>query len=340
MHDRPIVTLLAAALAALAASCGGRDADVVLYVALDRNHSEPIVLAFEEATGLKVDAQYDIEASKSVGLRRRLQAEADNPRCDVFWNNEAVQTVLLADAGLLQPYEPANAIDIPAGLKSPEHLWTGFAARGRVLIVNTELLPDPAERPTGMADFLDPAFADRIGMAKPLTGTTATHAGVLIAQDGWEATAALFEGMRANDVRFGPSNAHLMRLVRDGELLFGWTDTDDYRAAELAGKPVTMVVPDQGPDERGLILIPNTVGLVTGAPHAEAGKQLIDFILSRKVEHMLAESSSCQIPVRDDVSRPAHVLKLSDWKVAPIDWHAAGRAYAEHVDDLETLFDG
>ena len=340
MRERMLVALLALACAGLLPTgCGGPEADVVLYVALDRNHSEPIVRAFEEATGLRVDAQYDIEASKSVGLRRRLQAEADNPRCDVFWNNEAAQTVLLADAGLLQPYEPANAIDIPAALKSPEHLWTGFAARGRVLIVNTELLPDPAAWPTGMADFLDPAFAGNVGMARPLTGTTAAHAGVLIAQDGWEATAALFAGMRENDVRFGSGNAHLMQLVRDGKLHFGWTDTDDYRAAELADKPVAMVVPDQGPGERGLILIPNTVGLVTGAPHPEAGKQLIDFILSRKVERLLAESSSCQIPVRDDVSRPAHVLNLSHWKVAEIDWLAAGRAYAEHADALEALFD-
>ena len=41
--------------------------------------------------------------------------------------------------------------------RDPADLWCGFAARGRVLIVHTGLLPDPAARPRGLADFLDPA---------------------------------------------------------------------------------------------------------------------------------------------------------------------------------------
>ena len=57
----------------LGAACSP-DADVVLYCALDQAHSEPIVALFEQQTGLDVEAYYDVEASKSVGLRRRLQA--------------------------------------------------------------------------------------------------------------------------------------------------------------------------------------------------------------------------------------------------------------------------
>ncbi len=310
----------------------------MLYVALDRNHSEPIVKAYEQATGRVVDAHYDVEANKSVGLRRRIQAESANPRCDVFWNNEVVQTVLLAQADLLQPYVSPNATDVPAHLKDPDGHWTGFAARGRVLIVNTELLPDPAQAPVGWPSFLDPAYANRIGMAKPLTGTTAAHAGMIIARDGWEALQRQLSAMRANRVRFGPGNAHLMKLVRAGELVFGWTDTDDYRAAETGGFPVAMVVPGQQPGGEGLVLIPNTVSLVKDAPHPDAARELIDFILSRQVEASLAAGHSAQIPVRDDVARPDHVLRLSDWKIAEVDWAAAGAAYAAHTDDLEAFF--
>jgi iron(III) transport system substrate-binding protein len=318
--------------------CGGPDADVVLYVSLDRNHSEPIVKAFEAKTGLKVNANYDVEATKSVGLRRRIQTEANNPRCDVFWNNEVVQTVLLAEQGLLQPYDSPNAADVPDNLKSPDHLWTGFAARGRVLIVNTEAMPDEDNRPTGMSSFVAPEWADRAGMARPLTGTTAAHAGVLISREGLPNFLGLLEDMRDNQVHFGPGNAHLMRLVRDGELDFGWTDTDDYRVAEEGGFPVAMVVPDQAPGEIGLIVIPNTVGMVTGARHPKAAQQLIDFILSHEVEQLLAAGQSAQIPLRPDVERPDHVLNLSRWKVAEVDWRAAGEAYSKAADDLEAFF--
>lgn len=332
---RPAIPLLL--LVALAA-CGGRNADVVLYCAVDQEHSEPIVRAFEQETGLTVDFTTDIEANKSIGLRRRLQEESNNVRCDVFWNNEAVQTVLLADAGVLDSYVSPSAADIPERFKDPEGRWTGFAARGRVIIVNTESFPDPADRPATTEAFVDPRWSGRCGMARPLTGTTATHASVWIQAWGQQAAFGLLQRMRDNDVRFGPGNAQVMRLVRERELDFGWTDTDDVRAAVLQGFPVQQVVPDQDDDGLGLILIPNTVSLVKDAPHPEAARRLIDFLLSRHVEQLLAEGLSAQIPVRNDVPRPDHVLDLTGRHVADVDWNAVGRSYTESVDDLEAFF--
>jgi len=144
---------LALALAALLAPGCGERADVVLYCAVDKEHSEPIVRAFEEATGLEVDFHPDVEASKSVGHRRRLMEERNNPRCDVFWNNEVVQMAMLAENGLLQPYVSPAAADIPERYKDADDLWTGFGARARILIVNTEAFPDPDARPDATADL-------------------------------------------------------------------------------------------------------------------------------------------------------------------------------------------
>ena len=332
-----ILSLLVCVLAACG-GCGGPQGDVVLYCSLDRSQAEPVVHAFEQATGLKVEAYYDVEANKSVGLRRRLQEEADRPQCDVFWNNEVVQMALLAHTGLLQPYESPSAAGIPSEHKDPGHLWTGFAARGRVLIVNTKNRPDPATRPRRTADFLDPANKGRCGMAAPLTGTTAAHAGVWIAELGVEPALARFRAMQDNGVVFGPGNAQVMRLVRDGQLDFGFTDTDDCQAAIDAGYPVAMVVPDQGPDDPGLIVIPNTIALVAGAPHPDAGKRLIDFVLSPAVEEQLARGESAQIPVRPDVPRPAKVLDVGAAKLAPVDWVAASAGYEAQQDALEALF--
>lgn len=336
--SRLALLVLALAAAGLAAGCGGRAPDVVLYCAVDSVHSEPIVRAFERQTGLVVDFQPDVELSKSVGHRRRLQEEARNPRCDVFWNNEVVQTVMLAEEGLLEPYRSPSAEDIPALYKDPEHRWTGFAARGRVLIVNTDRLPEPGERPAGTDAFVDRRHAGRAGMARPLTGTTATHASAWLDTWGKERTFGLLDAMAGNAVRFGPGNAHLMKLVRAGELDFGWTDTDDVRVAVEDGYPVAQVVPDQGPDDFGLVVIPNTVAIVRGAPHPEAARRLVDFLLSREVEALLAAGPSAQIPVRAGVPRPDHVLDLSTAKVAAVDWASVGRAYAEHVDALEAYF--
>lgn len=329
---------LALAALALLAGCGGKPADVVVYVALDRAHSEPIVKAFEEETGLVVDAHYDVEANKSLGLRTRIQEEANNPLADVFWNNEVVQTVLLAEAGLLDSYTSPNAADIPDHLRDPEGRWTGFGARARVLIVNTDLMPDESSWPSGMDDFVAPHNEGVAGMAKPLTGTTACHAALLIQRDGLEAALALFAAMRENKVSFGPGNAHLMRLVREGKLAFGWTDTDDAKVALDEGFPVAQVLPDQGEDGEGLILIPNAISLVKGAKRPDVAKQFIDYVLQREIEERLAHGLSAQIPVRAGIPKPDHVLDVGALKVQAIDWNAVGRAYTSSVEELERVF--
>jgi iron(III) transport system substrate-binding protein len=335
----PMMRLWALVVGAIAvglAACGPQG-DVVLYCSLDRSHAEPIVQAFEQASGLTVEAYYDVEANKSVGLRRRLQEEAARPQCDVFWNNEVVQMVLLGRAGLLQPYDSPSAADVPERYRDPGHLWTGFAARARVLIVNTKTRAE-ASWPKGTADFLVPANSGRCAMAKPLTGTTAAHAAVWIATLGAEAALARFQGMLDNGVLFGPGNAHVMRLVREGQLDFGFTDTDDCQAALDEGYPVAMVVPDQGPGEPGLILIPNTIALVAGAPHPESGRRLVDFVLSREVEERLAAGPSAQIPLRAGVPRPDKVLDVSDLQLVEVDWAAASAGYEAQADALEALF--
>jgi len=328
------------ALAVCFSGCGGPAADVVLYCAVDQSHSEPIVRAFEAATGLVVDFHPDVEATKSIGHRRRIQEESANPRCDVFWNNEVVQSVLLGAAvpPLLEPYVSPAAADIPSQFKDPDGLWTGFGARARVLIVNTDAYPNPGDYPRTTDAFLAPGQGERSGMARPLTGTTAAHGAVWLTAWGPERTFGHLSSMRDSGVRFGPGNAHLMRLVRDGRLDFGWTDTDDAKAAIDQGYQVAQVVPDQGDEEFGLIVIPNTVCLVKGGPNPETARRLIDFLLSHEVEQMLAEGASGQIPVRAAVPRPEGMLKFGELKLAPIDWGLVGSAYLDNVDALEDWF--
>ena len=66
-----------------------------------------------------------------------------------------------------------------------------------------------------------------------------------------------------------------------------------------AKQPVAMVLPDR--DGIGVPVMPNMVSLVSGAPHPEEGKRLIDYLLSPEVERKLAESEAVQIPLHADV---------------------------------------
>jgi iron(III) transport system substrate-binding protein len=296
-------------------ACGGKY-DVVLYCATDQKTSEQVVRLFENKTGLKVKARYDTEANKTVGLVNALMEEAKQPRCDVFWNNEIVHTARLMKRGLLAPYQSPMAKDIPLQFQGPEHHWTGFAARARVLIINTNKLPaDKKEQwPQSMWDLVHARFKGQSTMARPLTGTTLTHIAAIFTTLGEKEGMRFLDGLKSNETAMVASNGATMRDVGEGRVAFGFTDTDDYNVAKTVKEwPVDVVFPDK--DGMGTLLIPNTVALIKGGPNSENAKKLIDFLLSPEVEQFLAESRSAQIPVRDSVKRPAHVRKIGEIKV-------------------------
>jgi iron(III) transport system substrate-binding protein len=331
----PQLRLLPLSIAlALGASACSDSHDVVVYCALDQVHSEPLIRRFEERTGLKVRAEFDIEAHKTVGLVTRIREERSRPRCDVFWNNEIVQTIGLAQDGLLAAYDSPSAADIPEAFRDPERRWTGFAARARVFIVNSELI-DPAEV-TRLDDLLDPKWKGRCAMARPLTGTTLTHFATLIDVLGEEATFDFLRRAMDGQVNLLPGNGQVMRMVREGRAAFGLTDTDDYNVALEGGFPVASVYPDQ--DGPGTLVIPNTVSILADAPHPEAARKLVDFLLSTEVEQALAESASAQIPVRAAVPRPAHVKSAADFTVMAVDFARVGGEITARQQRFNEMF--
>ncbi len=270
--------------------CQPSPPQVVVYTSVDQIFSEPILEQFEATSGIEVLAVYDVEAAKTTGMVNRLIAEKEQPQADVFWNGEFAQTILLKDEGVLAPYTPSNAADTPAAYKDPDGTWTGFAGRARVLLVNTDLVPEE-RMPTSIQDMLDPAWSgDRLGIAYPLFGTTATQAAALYAY--WSPTEgrAYFETLADREVRVVDGNSVVRDMVADGRLAFGLTDTDDACGAVARGAPVQIVIPDQAPDQMGTLIIPNTVALVAGGPNPAEGQKLIDYLISEAVSDALIAS--------------------------------------------------
>ncbi len=297
-----VLALMGAGLMGLCLiGCTDRDTprdEVIVFTALDRIYSEPILERFEEETGIRVRVKYDAEASKTTGLINQIIARRDAPECDVLWNNELVQTQHLAGLGLLESYESPSAARFDSSFKHPDHLWTGFAARARVFIYNTELI-QPGRAPTSLQAMADPAWRDQSAIAMPFFGTTFTHMSVLRQAWGDDRLAQWLTDLKANGVAVAAGNGPVRDLVAAGERAFGLTDTDDAHGAILDGKPVAVVVPDA---DDGVVLIPNTVALIAGCKHPEQARQLIDYLLSAEVELTLAEARGAQIPLGDDLA--------------------------------------
>ena len=114
----------------------------------------------------------------------------------------------------------------------------------RVLLVNTEVVSQDA-MPTSIEDLCDPQWKDRVGIAKPLAGTTASHAACLFAVWGEERAKEFFRCLKTNAQVLG-GNKQVARAVATGAIAFGLTDTDDALIELEAGYPVAIIYPDQG----------------------------------------------------------------------------------------------
>jgi iron(III) transport system substrate-binding protein len=299
---------------------------IVVYTALDREFSEPVLNTFAKESGIQVFAKYDAESTKTVGLTSAIIAEAKQPRCDVFWNNEILNTLRLEKAGLLEAYRSPAAEAFDAQWKSPEGTWHGFAARARVLLVNKNLAP-ASEKPQSIEDLAGEKWRGKTGIAKPLFGTTATHAACLFAHWGDDKTKDFFRRLKANEVQILGGNKRVAEAVAAGRLAFGLTDTDDAMIEVEKGMPVEIVFPDSQPDELGTLFIPNTVAIIKGSPHPEAARKLVDYLLSPMVEKTLAECPSAQIPLNPQVAARVRVETPKTIKAMRVDFSAAAEKW-------------
>ncbi|MGV8120988.1 MAG: extracellular solute-binding protein [Candidatus Xenobiia bacterium LiM19] len=311
---------------------GGRS--VIVYVSVDQVYSEPILKAFEKSTGVRVRAIYDIEASKTTGLTTRLIAEKAHPRADVFWNGEFVQTLRLNEQGVLAPFTPAADPGLPSAFVDPRGCWFGIGGRARVFLVNRKLMKKD-KYPEKLEDFLNPEYPpDKIGMALPLFGTTATHASALFAALGPKKAGDFFAAVKKRGVRIVDGNSTVRNMVAGGQWMFGLTDTDDALGAISSGAPVAVVAPDQ--DGMGTLVIPGTVALVQGAPHPQEAKELIAYLLRLETEKELIREGFGQWSLHGDLK--ACPMFPTGLKMMPVSLTEVHRQFPQAMEHMREIF--
>lgn len=305
---------------------------LVVYCSCDASIAEPLIAEFQRQSGIAVEVRFDEEASKSLGLANLLIAEKSEPRCDVYWNNQALGTARLKSEGVLQPYESPNAARIPRGFRDPDFHWTGFSARLRVLLFNTNRVAS-IDQPSASL-LLQATNLDRVTIARPMFGTTLSHYAIVAAEKGLDGLMAWHGSMQNRGVRQVRGNSMTRDLVAEGICDLGFTDTDDAYGAIDKGMPVAML-PVRTDDGRTMCL-PNTVAMISGCRHRQQAEEFIDFLLSEQAELMLAEASARQIPLGpvDESQLSDEVRELLQWSQDAV---PLGPAAAVHQEVLDWL---
>ncbi|WP_075085887.1 extracellular solute-binding protein [Mariniblastus fucicola] len=328
------------AIAILFASVMGciaeKENEVVVYAALDREFSEPILQDIGAELNLNVLPRYDVESNKTVGLANAIIAEKNRPRCDIFWNNEILHTLRLQEEGLLEAWTCEPAKRFPSEFVSDQGQWFGFAARARVLIVNTDLVPE-AQRPRSINDLLDIKWKKKCCVARPLFGTSATQAAVMFDTLGDEAATDFYRRLAENATVLG-GNKQVAQKVASGEFAFGLTDTDDAIIEVENANPVAIVFPDQGEGETGTLFIPNTLCVIKNGPNSIRAKRLVERLLAADIESRLAGGASAQIPLAGDVEARSRVEPEAELKFVKVDFQAAAKRWNEVSKTLLEIF--
>ena len=264
-----LLLVSAFAAAALATSLARAEEVVTIYSADGLHDGTPSWYgnefdAFTKATGIKV--QY-VEAG-SGGVVERVAKEA-------------------------------SADQIAAEQKDPAGSYEALVNNYMNFIYNASVLSDA---PKAFDDLLDKKFKGKIQYSTPgqAGDGTAVMIEVIHAFGGKDAGFTFFKKLQDNNVGPSSSTGKLTALVNKGELYVANGDLQ-MNMAQMADNPNIKIFWPAGPDgKRSTFALPYYVGLVKGAPHADNGKKLIDFLLSKDAQSTIT-SVALGMPVRMDV---------------------------------------
>ena len=269
-------------------SCSSDDStknEVVVYVSVDQVFSSKILKQFEKETGIKVKAVYDTEATKAIGLEKRLIAEKDSPRADLFWNSEFLRTERLAQAGVLTNI----------GFDKVEYAKR-MGLRGRVLIVNTDLVKKE-DYPTSLYDLIDSKYKNKSAICSPYFGTASTHFAALYYQLGETKFLEFIKDLKSNNTALLAGNSVVKDAVGHGKYSIGLVDTDDALVGIEQGLPIKMIYYDQEEEKQGMFSIYQTISMIKGAHNSDNAKVLFNYLLNPKIEKQLIEMNAIQFPL-------------------------------------------
>ena len=320
---------LAAVLTVSLAACGDGREPLVLYSPHGRQILAPLEERYEELHP-EVDVRWLDMGSQEVF--DRIRSEAANPQADVWFGGPHTIFSQGAEHGLLTPYRPSWADALPADTEDGGGLYWGLYRATPVLVYNGEAVSEQ-EAPDDWDDLLDPRWKARLILRDPLaSGTMRTIFGMVLARSVAETgdTEAGFDWLRRLDAQtkeyvFSPTLL-FEKLTRQEAVVSMWELTDILLLQDK-GSPLRYRFA-----ESGVPVITDAIGLVRGAPHAEAARSFIDWVGSDEAL-LLVLHGSYRLPVRQDL--PAE--KMPGWardalgriRPAGVDWELIEERGAE-----------
>lgn len=231
-----------------------------------------------EAIDEKLDIQMPHDNKNSGQTISQLIAERTSPVADVAYYG-VTTGIKAGEDGLVEPYKPTGFDDIPDGLKDADGNWFAIHYGTIGFFVNVDALAG-APVPQCFADLTKSEYRGMVGYLDPSSAFVGYAGAVAVNQafggdlNNFDPAITYFNDLAKNDP-IVPKQTSFARVV-SGEIpiLFDY-DFNAYRGKYEEDGNFEFVLPCEGS-----LRVPYVMSLVKDAPNADAGKRVLDFILS------------------------------------------------------------
>ncbi len=286
--------LLAVSLISTALSVQALENKLVVVTSFPKDLTKQFKSAFEKKNpGIKVEM---LKKKTTAGIKY-IQETASNNSSDLFWASAPDAFEVLKGDDLLAKYKSsAKGIPDKVGaypINDPDGYYSGFAAAGYGIMWNKRYLkakkiPAPAQ----WVDLAKPIYHNHVGMSAPSrSGTTHLTVETLLQGDGWEKGWAKWKNIAGNFKTVTERSFGVPDGVNSGAFGIGIVIDFFGLSSKGSGFPVDFIYPQT------TTLVPANIGVIKNAPHPQAAKAFIDFLLSDQGQTILLDKKIRRLPV-------------------------------------------
>ena len=263
-----------------------KEGTLVWYTALNLNDSEMLTKRFEQ---LYPFIKTETLRLSSFSLLSKIQTEARAGafKADVIEIAGVLGHILKKD-GLFAKYISPESRFYPDSVKDPEGTWTSFFMNTHVLAYNTKLVKKD-ELPKNYEEIINPRWKNKLTMSEDFD-----IFGMMLKVMGRAKGLEFMRRLAAQGVSLKNSYSLAIQAVASDEVALGLnvygTRTEEFKKK---GAPIDWV-----PLEFTLASL-EPLDLGAKAPHPNAARLFIDFLLSKEAQALMRERF--RIPSRPDV---------------------------------------
>jgi iron(III) transport system substrate-binding protein len=276
-----------------------KEGKLVIYTGVERAAAQILVDAFEKKYPF-IAAETVRASSSKLATRLDAEIEANRVQGDLFEFSLLYLTTSLQQRGEILQYDSPEYAKYPKEYSAPGY-WAASGLSNVIILLNTRKV-DEANIPQSWWDLTKPYWRNKLTIDNlEVSGTGYNWLIALVNNEsiGWR----FIEALGKNKPGLERGHAGMAQKVAAGEYA-GAAEMADFHLKNIrdaaASVPVRGVWPKEGvPSE------PWTAGILKRAPHPNAARLFLDFLLSREGQALYVQTMGWT-SARSDVAAPGY----------------------------------